>query len=87
MKVSEITTKLVSNYLRLGYSDMTAAEITELSTLIDTAKTFIRSYTGIREQTIAGEEVGTGAACSEAKTCPKKDRQYRDWETDRKSVV
>ena len=60
MKVSEITTELVANYLRLGYYGMTVAEITELSTLIDTAKTFIRSYTGIREQTITAEEVGTG---------------------------
>ena len=60
MKVSEITTELVANYLRLGYSDMTDAEKTELSVMIDTAKTFIRSYTGVREQAITGEEVGTG---------------------------
>lgn len=44
MKVSEITVNHVADYLRLEigeYSD------TELQVLIDTAKTFIKSYTGL----------------------------------------
>jgi len=44
MKVSEITVNHVADYLRLEtgeYSD------TELQVLIDTAKAFIKSYTGL----------------------------------------
>ncbi|MFA6717910.1 MAG: DUF2460 domain-containing protein [Prevotella sp.] len=39
---------------------MTTTEIAEITTLIDTAKAFIRSYTGVRERTITGELVGVG---------------------------
>lgn len=60
MKVSEITIELVANYLKLDYSSMAATEKAELSMMIDAAKAFIRSYTGIYEQTVKGEEIGTG---------------------------
>lgn len=60
MKVSEITPEFVINYLRNSVSNMTTAEIAEVTAMVDIAKTFIRSYTGIRERTIANEAVGTG---------------------------
>lgn len=44
MKVSEITVSNVADYLRLDTGEYTD---TELQVLIDTAKAFIKSYTGL----------------------------------------
>jgi hypothetical protein len=54
MKVSEITTTNLSDYLRLD--DLTVEEITELNTLLTIAKKFIKSYTGLDELTINNHE-------------------------------
>ena len=58
MKVSEITTTLLANYLRLDGPDATT--LGELTVLLDIAKTYIKSYTGIQDISVTGEEVGTG---------------------------
>lgn len=47
MKLSEITSKEVANYLRLEYEDLTADEISELENLLKVSKKFISDYTGI----------------------------------------
>ena len=60
MKVSEITTKNLADYLRLDYDSMTADEITELATLLGVAKEFIKSYTGLKDIVVTGEIIGTG---------------------------
>ena len=46
-KVSEITNKELADYLRLEYADLTESEKAELDTLLNVAKTFIGSYTGL----------------------------------------
>lgn len=58
MKVSEITTTLLANYLRIDNPDVTT--LAELTVLFDTAKAYIKSYTGIQDVAVTGEEVGTG---------------------------
>lgn len=49
MKVSEITVNNVADYLRLDEGDYSA---TEIQGLIDTARAFIRSYTGLDDEKI-----------------------------------
>lgn len=58
MKVSEITTTLLADYLKIDGSDV--ATLAQLQVLLDVAKEYIKSYTGIREISIIGEEVGSG---------------------------
>ena len=58
MKVSEITTTLLANYLRLDGPDATT--LAELTVLLDVAKNYIKAYTGIKDIVVTGEEVGEG---------------------------
>lgn len=58
MKVSEITTTLLANYLRIDSPDVTT--LAEITVLLDTAKVYIKSFTGIQDVAVTGEEVGTG---------------------------
>ncbi len=70
MKISEITTNNVADYLKLDYANMTASEKSELDTIISVAKSFIGSYTGIYERTVIGKLIGTGNGdTSDFKTC------------------
>jgi hypothetical protein len=47
MKVSEITTEHLANYLRLEYADMSQTEKDDLDTLSDIAQTHISDMTGL----------------------------------------
>ena len=47
MKISEITTEHLINYLRLIPEELSEQEIDELNTFLDSAKEFIYSYTGL----------------------------------------
>lgn len=47
MKVSEITTQDLAFYLKLNYETLTNEEIAELEIFLDSAKSFIVSYTGL----------------------------------------
>ena len=47
MKVSEITNKEISDYLRLEFVDLTEGEKGELNTLLSISKEYIKSYTGL----------------------------------------
>jgi hypothetical protein len=60
MKVSEITSQLVAEYLRLDYATMTTAEKAELSAILAAAMAFAHSYTGIVDKIVTKEKVGTG---------------------------
>lgn len=60
MKLSEITTELAANYLRLNYASMTTAEKTELGVMVTAAQAFIKSYTGLTNVAPEDEAVGTG---------------------------
>jgi hypothetical protein len=55
MKVSEITTQLVAEYLKQDYTTMTAAEKLELDAIIAAAKAYLKSYTGHVDVTVTGE--------------------------------
>lgn len=57
MKVSEITVSNVADYLRLNTGEYTEAE---MMALLNAAKSFIRSYTGLQDNVILGEVIGTG---------------------------
>jgi hypothetical protein len=52
MKVSDITSQLVAEYLRLDYATMTAPEKAELQTILDAATAFVVSYTGQTEDAL-----------------------------------
>ena len=47
MKVSEVTNINIADYLKLEFAALTEAQKAELTTLIDIAKSIIRSYTGL----------------------------------------
>ncbi len=47
MKISEITTDNLINYLRLSPEEMDEKEAAEIKTFLETAKEFIYSYTGL----------------------------------------
>lgn len=47
MKVSEISVSDVIQYLKLEYEDLASGEMSELANLLDVAKKFIKSYTGL----------------------------------------
>ena len=57
MKVSEIQASDITNYLRLEAGEYNSSEI---DMMLVAAKAFIHSYTGIKDKTIAEEEVGIG---------------------------
>lgn len=57
MKVSEITSSNIASYLKLETGEY---ETEELQMYIDTAKTFIKSYTGLKDETVTDESIGTG---------------------------
>ena len=46
MKVSEITTQLVAEYLRLDYANMSTAEKAELDAILEAATAYTTSFTG-----------------------------------------
>lgn len=60
MKVSEITTELVADHLRLDYANMASDEKAALSVMLDTAIAFVKSYTGIINKAISNEIFGYG---------------------------
>lgn len=62
MKVSEITTGNLAEYLRLEYDGLTALELSELSAMLASALAFIRSYTGLDDAEIDVHEDFTIAA-------------------------
>ncbi|QHI73788.1 head-tail connector protein [Aminipila terrae] len=49
MKVSEISNKEIADYLRLEIDDLTENEKTTITNLLDIAKSFIKSYTGLSD--------------------------------------
>lgn len=55
MKVSELNNQLISDYLRLEFTELIEAEKTHLTSLLNISKSFIKSYTGIKDRTITGE--------------------------------
>ena len=59
-KVSEITNQELAGYLKLEYADLTDVEEAELDTLLNVAKAFVKSYTGISDEQITGEIAGIG---------------------------
>lgn len=52
MKVSEITSQLVADYLRLDYTSMTTAEKAEIDVIMSAAKAFVTAYTGQTEEVL-----------------------------------
>ncbi len=56
MKVSEITDKNLSDYLRLTYDFLSEGEKQEIGTLLNVAKNFIASYTGLTDSEIDAHE-------------------------------
>lgn len=50
--VSEITIKEISDYLKLDFETLEDSEKTELSVILNAAKTFIKDYTGLPESQI-----------------------------------
>jgi Mn-dependent DtxR family transcriptional regulator len=54
MKVSEITAENIASYIRL--TDATEEEINELTNLLNVAKEFIKSYTGLSAEEIDKHE-------------------------------
>lgn len=60
MKMSAITNELVAAYLRLDYAPMTPTEKTALTTLLDVARAYVKSYTGLENVSPENEDVGTG---------------------------
>jgi hypothetical protein len=61
-KVSEITNKELAEYLKLDYATLTDSGKAELDTLLNVAKSFIKSYTGIIDvETTDGYQLGLDA--------------------------
>ena len=56
MKVSEITIKDLSEYLKLDFESLTEEEKAELSTFLSSAKAFISEYTGLSQEEIDTHE-------------------------------
>jgi len=55
MRVSEITNKEIADYLRLEYADLDATQKANLDILLDVAKAYIYSYTGLFHDVIDSE--------------------------------
>ena len=60
MKMSELTAEDLATYLRVTYSSMTAAEVSELSAMIAATQGFVKGYTGLENISPDEEAVGTG---------------------------
>jgi hypothetical protein len=60
MKVSEITNKELADYLRLEYADLSVTQKADLDVLLEIAKTYIKSYTGLEDVEVIGEVAGIG---------------------------
>ena len=56
MKVSEMTIKNLSDYLKLDFESLTEEEKAELSTFLSSAKAFISEYTGLNQEEIDTHE-------------------------------
>ena len=56
MKVSEITIKDLSDYLKLDFESLTEEEKAELNAFLSSAKAFILEYTGLNSEEIDGHE-------------------------------
>lgn len=52
MKVSEITIRNLTEYLKLDFDSLTEQELAELLTFLDSAKSFLSSYTGLNADEI-----------------------------------
>lgn len=57
MKASELTNENISDYLRLEFTELSTGEKAYLTSILSIAKAFIKSYTGINDRTITGEEL------------------------------
>jgi hypothetical protein len=57
LKVSEITVQNVADYLRLETGEY---KTTDIEVILNAAKAFIKSYTGIQDMTITGEVIADG---------------------------
>ncbi|MHC1723049.1 MAG: hypothetical protein AB9836_07605 [Aminipila sp.] len=60
MKVSEITDNELADYLRLEYADLTEVEKVTINNLLTVAKSFIKSYTGLKDIIVTDEIIGVG---------------------------
>lgn len=47
MRVSEITVKNLAEYLKLDYKSLSEEETAELATFLNSAESFLKSYTGL----------------------------------------
>ncbi len=56
MKVSEITVKNLSDYLKLDYQSLSEEEILELAAFLQAAQRFIADYTGLSDDKIDENE-------------------------------
>lgn len=56
MKVSEITSAEIAEYLKLEYINLTPAEQSELDTLLGVAKAYVLSYTGLTSEEVDTHE-------------------------------
>ncbi len=57
MKVSEITVKNLSDYLKLDYQSLSEEEILELTAFLQAAQRFIADYTGLSDDKIDENEI------------------------------
>ena len=56
MKVSEMTIKNLSDYLKLDFESLTEEEKAELNAFLSSAKAFISEYTGLNQEEIDTHE-------------------------------
>ncbi len=56
MKVSEITNKELADYLRLTFEYLEDEEKQELDVMLNVAKKYIKSYTGLKDEEIDDHE-------------------------------
>lgn len=56
MKVSEVTDKLICDYLRLDYFTMTVAEREQIAAIHKAALEYVKAYTGLTEDEIDDSE-------------------------------
>ena len=62
MKVSEITVKILANYLKLDYENLVEEDILELAAFLQAATRFICDYTGLSEAELDEHETFVIAA-------------------------
>ncbi len=56
MKVSEITVKNLSDYLKLDFQNLSSDELTELTTLLQVSQAFVEEYTGLNSSEVDKHE-------------------------------